>query len=202
MTVLTNAPESNASDAASDLVWPVAVPAEEAVRRVSRRLPGTPELAAQLYHHPFLGMTFLLDRRSGSRWGRAGGSSGTGALVAAVLVDLVSGRPFLTDPWDDADLTTRANAAADTPGHGVPDGPEPRGPRPRITDDQAIAAGRELLPGVLTRRRRLDALAAAELDRAPVRFGKPNWWITGRSDGRELQVVVDALNGRHYVVAG
>ncbi|RIK14452.1 MAG: hypothetical protein DCC50_11175 [Acidobacteria bacterium] len=180
----------------SDLVWPVAVPAEAAVRTVARRLPPGTELTARLYHHPFLGMMFLLDtEKHRSRW-----RPRARPVLAAVLVDLVSGRAFLTDPWNAEDLTTRAEAlAAASSGHvDAVTSPAPRAPAPRLTEEDAVAAGRALLPGLLARRRRLDALGAAELTGPPTRFGKPNWWVTGQAGGRMVEVVVDALSGRHY----
>lgn len=180
----------------ADPVWPASVSAEAAMRTVARRLAPGAELTARLYHSPFLGMMFLLDpdeRRS--RW-----RAPSGPVLAAVVVDLVSGRAFLTDPWSEADLITRGQAVDPVdPGCPVPTtGPAPRDPTPRVSEAEALGAGRALLPGLLARRRRLDALGAAELTGPPTRFGKPNWWVTGQADGRVVEVVVDALSGRHY----
>ena len=186
----------------SDLVWPVAVPAEHAVRTVARRLPAGAQLTARLYPHPFLGVMFLCGTGEARRprWRRASG----GPLLAAVVVDLVSGRAFHTDPWVEDDLVTRGAAhEAAAPSIGSPAdssaAPAVRDPRPRITTEEAVEAARALLPGLLARRRRLDPVGAAELTGPPVRFGKPNWWVSGRSEGRTVEVVVDALSGRHYV---
>ncbi|GGK79669.1 hypothetical protein [Ornithinimicrobium pekingense] len=181
----------------TDLVWPAVVPAEAAVRTVARRLPPGAQLSARLYHHPFAGMAFLCgtDTRR-SRW-----LAPARPLLASVLVDLVSGRAFLTDPWDADELTTRAAALSASSGDALWSEAAPvlRDPAPRVTEDEAVAAGHALLPGLLARRRRLDLLERAELTQTPVRFGKPNWWVTGRSGERTVEVVVDALSGRHYV---
>lgn len=191
-----------ASARSSDLVWSVAVPAEAAVRTVARRLSTGADLAAQLYHHPFLGVTFTIRQRERRSWLRGTAATSAPTLIAAVAVDLVGGRALLTDPWDPADLTDRATAVATTPGYGVATGSAPRSPAPRVTEEEAVDAARALLPGLLARRRRLEPLSPAELTAPPVRFGKPNWWVTGHSGGRDVQVVVDALSGRHYVRAG
>lgn len=180
-----------------DLVWPTAVSAEAAVRTVARRLPPGAELTARLYHHPFLGVMFLLDAQERRCWWRAR----TRPVLAAVVVDMVSCRASLTDPWDPEDLSSRAAAVASAgSGHaGAATTPGPRDPAPRHTEAEAVEAARALLPGLLARRRRFDALGPAELTGPPVAFGKPNWWVIGRASGRDVQVVVDALSGRHYV---
>lgn len=194
---MTTASREAAPTALSDLVWPAAVSAEAAVRTVARRVPSGAELSARLYHHPFLGVAFLLDTDEHRSWWRAAARP----VLAAVVVDLVSCRAFLTDPWNAEDLTTRADALASGPSGdvGAMTTAAPRDPAPRHTQAEAVEAGRALLPGLLARRRRLDALAPAELAGPPVTFGKPNWWVTGRAGGRTVEVVVDALSGRHYV---
>ncbi|MDO5738648.1 MAG: hypothetical protein Q4P07_00700 [Ornithinimicrobium sp.] len=181
---------------ASDLVWPAAVPPEVAVRTVARRLQPGVDLTARLYHHPFLGMMFLC----GADTGRLRRRVTAGPILAAVVVDLVSGRAFLSDPWNKEDFTTR-DVALRAVTAGSPEGTTVavRGPAPRLTEAEAIEAGRALLPGLLARRRRLDRLGAARLAGPPVQFGKPNWWVTGRHGERHIEVVVDALSGRHYV---
>lgn len=192
---MTTRSREPATTALSGLVWPVAVSADEAVRTVARRLPDGAGLTARLYHHPFLGLTFLLDKEERRSWWR----TATQPVLAAVVVDLVSGRAFVTDPWNAADLTTRTDALPPPGPVGATTTPAPRDPAPRHTEAEAIEAGRALLPGLLARRRRLDALGPAELTGPPVSFGKPNWWVTGRAGGRTVEVVVDALSGRHYV---
>lgn len=195
---MTTAGSERARTAPPDLVWPVAVPSEVAVRTVARRLHPGVDLTARLYHHPFLGMMFLCGapvRRFRSR-------AAAGQVLAAVVVDLVGGRPYLSDPWNDEDFTTRAAAL----GVGGPTatalGAVPvRGPAPRLGEAEAVAAGRSLLPDVLARRRRLDPVGPTELAAPPVYFGKPNWWVAGRDGDRSIEVVVDALNGRHYVAS-
>lgn len=199
---MTTAHPAPVSTRPGEPVWPVAVPAETAVRTVARRLSPGAELTAQLYHHPFLGVTFLLDPREHRSWWPRTPPPAPTALVAAVAVDLVSGRAFLTDPWDPDDLVERDTALAEAPRYGVAQGSAPRSPAPRVTEEDAVEAARALLPGLLARRRRLETLSPAELTGPPVHFGKPNWWVTGRSGGRDVQVVVDALSGRHYVRAG
>ncbi|WP_154402213.1 hypothetical protein [Ornithinimicrobium cavernae] len=181
-----------------ELVWPAVVAPEDAIRTVARRLHPGVDLAARLYHHPFLGMMFLCGapvRRFRSR-------TGAGQVLAAVVVDLVGGRAYLSDPWNDEDFTTRAAALGVAGPAATTRGAAPvRGPAPRLREAEAVAAGRSLLPGVLARRRRLDPVGPAELAAPLIYFGKPNWWVTGRDGDRSIEVVVDALSGRHYVAS-
>lgn len=184
-----------------ELVWPAAVTAEEAVRKVARRLPdgAGAGLTARLYHHPFMGMLFLSGTVPGRSWRRR--APGAAALMP-VVVDLVSGRAFLSDPWVEEDFTTRESALRATDARVDDPSSQVQGPAPRLTEGEADAAGRALLAGVLLRRRRLSPTTPAELVAPPVCFGKPNWWVTGRNGDRTVEVVVDALSGRHYVCSG
>lgn len=173
------------------LAWPTAVTAEQAVAKVARRLRGPGGLTARLYHHPFLGLTFL----GGSTAPRWRGGAASAPVLAPVVVDLVSGRAFLSDPWEEDSFTT-CREALEAAGD---DGSAPvRGPRPRVSPSEAVEAARALLAGVLVRRRRLGGLGPVALSGTPVSFGKPNWWVTGELHGRPVEVVVDALSGRHY----
>jgi hypothetical protein len=197
MTAMTAMPTLPAT-ASRNLVWPVAVPAEEAVRKVARRLPEQVPLAAHLYHHPFVGLVFVCRppaRRALRRGGRA-------PVLGHVVVDLVAGRAFLSDPWDEDSFVTREAALEAVAFDADPVAPSVRGPAPRITETEAVEAARALLAGVLVRRRRLDPVGRAELHAPPVYFGKPNWWVTGKRGERAVEVVVDALNGRHYACSG
>lgn len=182
--------------AAPVLAWPSAVPAEAAVSTVARRLGPGADLTARLYHHPFAGMMFLCEMAPGPFRQRASAAP----VLAAVVVDLVSGRAFLSDPWNDEDFITRDTASEEALSGSSGADPHPvRGPAPRLTEQEAVEAGRALLPGLLARRRRIDPFRPARLTGPPVHFGKPNWWVTGRDGERALEVVVDALSGRHYV---
>lgn len=182
-----------------DLVWPVAYPADRAIRKVTRRLAEPIDLSADLYHHPFLGFAFVC--RAPARrfpWQRPGVPA-----LAHVVVDLVGGRAFLGDAWEEDSFTTRT-VALRAAGHEVPAGQSsaPPGPAPRITQAVAEERGRALLAGVLARRRRLDPVGTVDLFAPPVYFGKPNWWVCGRRGDHVVEVIVDALSGRHYVCSG
>lgn len=197
-------PPTDAAVDRADLVWAAVVPAQQAIRKVARRVTEPVDLTARLYHHPFLGLVFVC-RPLPPRLPRLPGRSarvGTAPVAAHVAVDLVSGRAYLADPWDD-DSFTSLGAALDAAGqHGAPAGNPVNGPAPRIEDQGALDAGRRLLAGALARRRRLDGLGPAELHTPPVRFGKPNWWVTGQCGQRRIEVIVDGLSGRHYVCSG
>jgi hypothetical protein len=195
--VTTAAPRLPAT-ASRDLVWPAVVTADEAVHKVARRLPERVPLTAHLYHHPFAALAFVC-HPSARRWPRR---TERGPMLGHVVVDLVTGRAFLSDPWDEGSFITReaaleaARPDADRVAASV------RGPAPRISEADAVEAGRALLTGVLVRRRRLDSVGRVELHAPPISVGKPNWWVTGRGEKRDVEVVVDALSGRHYAYSG
>lgn len=193
---MTSAPAGPAPGAGAEpvqlpplLVWPATVSAEQARARVARRLPEPVDLDARLYHHPFLGLVFEC-RTTPPPWRRlAARRPEPVPMLAHVVVDLVGGRAYLSDPWDETCFVTAEQAAEPT---GL------RGPQPVVDEETAVRAGRAVLAGVLLRRRRLDTVGRAELLEPPLRFGKPNWWVTGRRGDRRVEVIVDALTGRHY----
>lgn len=71
-------------------------------------------------------------------------------------------------------------------------------PEPRLGVAEAEASARRLIDSVLIRRRRWAERAEPRLMDSPLVFGKPNWWVTGTRRGRKVEVIVDALTGRHY----
>lgn len=158
------------------LSWTPRATAVDVLARLQRRLPDARDLAAAPYHHPFAGFIF-------------GSPGGPGSLH--VIVDQVGGRAFLTDPWESEVGLSEHSATA----HSTI-----RDPRPRITDEAAAEAARQLVGAVLQRRHRLGLPGPIELRDGPVLLAKPNWWVTGSRRARRVEIIVDAMTGRHYTV--
>lgn len=193
--LLTDAAAASDPPGAPQLAWPAAVDADQALDRVTSRLGRTgasAALQARLVLHPMLAVEFAWHRRR-----REG--------AAHALVDLVGGRAFVVEPWTEVPFVSveeMEELARRTPRDGR-DGAALLGPPDvRVTVDEAVGTARRLLAGVLLRRRRLGSGSSFELRRDPLVVGKPNWWVTGSASGRRVEVVVDAVSGRHYAFRG
>ena len=160
------------------LAWPLQISEEKVRSWVRRRLPGASRVSMELYHHPMLGIAF--------RWSRPLAQP----LLAHALVDLVGGRAYAADQWDDV---------AFQPIDEVEVSRRLSPPTPVVTGDEARQTARRLINSVLLRRRRLDFAGRLEEHEEPLFFGKPNWWVQGVHHGRNVEVVIDGLNGNHYV---
>lgn len=165
---------------------PAAVSAEQARATVARRLPQALDLDAALYHHPFLGLVFECSS-SRVRIPFRKDTDPPAPAIAHLIVDLVGGSAYLGDPWNDDSFEPIQQADTAI-----------RGPAARIEEATAIRSARAVLAGVMTRQRRIDTISRADLLGPPVRYGKPNWWVTGRRGERSVEVIVDAISGRHY----
>lgn len=159
------------------IAWPLQVTEEKVMAWVRRRLPGAREVSAQLYHHPMLGIAY--------RWRRPLAQP----LLAHALVDLVGGRAYAADHWDNV---------AFQPIDDVEVSRSLTPPAPVVSEDEAEQTARRLVNSVLLRRRRLDFAGRLE-EHDSLFFGKPNWWVQGVHHGRSLELVIDGLNGNHYV---
>lgn len=178
----TQAPPSIEKTAELDdlpqLAWPLQVSEEKVMAWVRRRLPGAREISAELYHHPMLGVAF--------RWRRPMAKP----LLAHALVDLVGGRAYAADHWDDVVFQSTDDVEVSR---------RLRPPEPVVSKDEARQNARRLVNSVLLRRRRLDFAGRLEEHEEPLFFGKPNWWVQGVHHGRDVELVIDGLNGNHYI---
>lgn len=193
--LLTDAAPASGTPGAPRLAWPVAVDADQAQERVRARLGragASAALQARLYLHPMLAVELAWHRRR-----REG--------AAHALVDLVGGRAFVVEPWTEVPFVP-VEELAELDGcsaRDIRDGAARFGPPvARVTVDEAVGTARRLLTSVLLRRRRLGSGSSFELRRDPLVVGKPNWWVTGSVSGRPVEVVVDAVSGRHYAFRG
>lgn len=166
--------------AAPEVAWPAQITREHVMKWVRRRLPGAEQVRADLYHHPMLGVVF--------QWHRPFAQP----LMAHALVDLVGGRAYAAEHWDDVEFLRIGEVS-------VSDAVMP--PARRVSDAEATATARRLVNGVLLRRRRLDFAGRLAENRDPLFFGKPNWWIQATDAKRKVEIIIDGLNGNHYVFA-
>lgn len=186
---LLDATPADRPPAAPRLAWPVAVDADQALRTVTSRLgPGAAggadvDLSARMVLHPMLAVEFVWHRRR-----REG--------AAHALVDLVGGRAFVVEPWTEVPFVPVGEMAE------LEETAELEPPAPQVPVEEAVRTARQLLAGVLLRRRRLGSASAFELRREPLCVGKPNWWVSGTAAGRRVEVIVDAVSGRHYAFQG
>ena len=188
------AAEARAGGSAPAVAWPVRVTHERAVAWLRRRVPGVADASAQLYHHPMLATSYEVRRRDGS-------------ASAHALVDLVGGRAYATEPWEHIAFVPIAEAGAgEAPAAGGADdrtgasGGAISAPRRVLGDEQGERAARNLVRSVLLRGRRLGSPGRLHPLREPLLFGKPNWWLTGTTDGRPVEIILDGLTGRHYAL--
>ena len=171
---------SKGSVQSPNVAWPLQITEDQAMRWVQRRLPKAESVRAELYHHPMLGVVF--------RWTRPWGKP----IFAHALVDLVGGRAYAAEHWDDVDFVpieqVRVSKVLTSPNRLVPDA-------------EALASARQLIQNVLLRRRKIEFAGRLEQWGEPLFFGKPNWWIEGVHEGRRLEVTIDGLNGNYYIFA-
>lgn len=165
-----------------EVVWPLRITEDQARVWAARRLPRLREACFELYYHPMAGVQFAWRRRRG------------GAIRAHALVDLVGGRAYASEPWDGISFVPLRTEDADAMTHSS----SACGTQPRLTCDEAESAARKLIDSVLLRRRRLDSSGTLQRVGEVLCFGKPNWWVTGQVEGRDVEVVVDGLTGNHY----
>ena len=166
------------SGGAPMVAWPVQISQSYVLDWVRRRLPGAQQVRTDLYHHPMMGVAF--------RWRRPLAQP----MLAHALVDLVGGRAFAADHWEDIVFQ---------PMEDVPFSTSITSPKRLISDDDARDSARRLINGVLLRRRRLDVAGRLEEIEDPLVFGKPNWWVQATHGDKDVEVVIDGLSGNHYV---
>lgn len=178
VTSAANTEAAAAFDQGPQLAWPAQISQQHVMKWVNRRLPGATGVRTALYHHPMLGVAF--------QWRRPLAQP----MLAHALVDLVGGRAYAAEHWDDVEFVDIGEVAVSS---------QLRPPQPAVSPQQAKESARRLVNGVLLRRRRLDFAGRLEAYGEPVLFGKPNWWVSGMYDNRRVELIVDGLNGNHYV---
>lgn len=165
-----------AETASPNLAWRPLIDRPQAERWVRRRLPGARDVELSMYHHPMMAVEFEWTRRRRD------------PIWINVLVDLVGGRAYASEPWE---------ASAFEPlQHDDARSAHP--PVRQVSDAQAEENALRLADSLLLRRRRLDSAGRLRRRGELMYVGKPNWWITGRQGGRRVEIVLDALTGRHY----
>lgn len=167
-----------------DMVWELNVTDEDAQKWVQRKLPRARRVGTSLYYHPMLGQEF--DWR-GPR----------GKLIKVnVLVDLVSGRGFVSTPWKPENFTAPERELQLKNAHSI------TAPEPRIGLAEARNTARSVARFLVTRKRRFGGVGTLSDESREVLFGKPNWWVTGEHQGRDLELILDGVSGKHYVFSG
>lgn len=166
----------------SDPALPVQVSSVAAHRIVLARAKRAKPLGARLCWHPFAGFVFALSQ-----------SRPKVSMRQHALVDLCTGAGMLTDPWPK--LTTIARA--DEAGVSV----RARDPGWQSIDSvRALGVARELtLTSSLKRLKLVGTPSLRVVERHDVLW-KPNWLCSYEISGRTVEVLVDGVNGRFFVV--
>lgn len=173
-----NGAVSTDSGDAPRVAWPLQISEEKVLKWVRRRMPRVRQVRGSLYHHPMLGVAFQWDRPFAE------------PMLAHAIVDLVGGRAYAAEHWDDVDFVSI---------HSVEVSPYLRPPTRAVSDETARTTAQRLISSVLLRRRKLGFAGRLAEYGHPLLFGKPNWWVQGSYDNRDVEVVVDGLTGNHYV---
>ncbi|GAA4283653.1 hypothetical protein GCM10022261_11840 [Brevibacterium daeguense] len=177
---MTQAAAATAGLVAPTVAWPVQISREQALSWVDRKLSGARDIRAELYHSPMLGVVFE-SRRGVEPVERV-----------HVIVDLVGGRAYAAEPW---------NRVAFEPLGTAGQSATIAAPARTLTDEQGEAAARRLVQSILLRTRRLGGPGRVQRVGPLLCFGKPNWWITGSNRGRQMEIIMDAVTGKHYALS-
>lgn len=153
-----------------------AVDAGAAWQAVARRLPEAEQGPVRLVHHPFTGVCFEVVGRRGRSLGHA-----------YALVDQRTGKAYVTDPWpelgpvpDDARATTPAHEGASTA--------------------RAVGVARRTIATGLVRRWRLGRTFVLHPVEVVTTIWKPNWLVDAHLGPDVISLIVDGLDGSHYVI--
>lgn len=152
------------------------VSAEDAWQRVFRRLPEARRGQVHLVHHPFTGVCFEVTGRRGRSLGHA-----------YALVDQRTGKAYLTDPWPEL-------------------GPPPQDARPTepahagASVANAVGVARRTIATGLVRKWRLGRSFVLRPVEVVTQVWKPNWIVEAHLGTDVITVIVDGLDGSHYVV--
>lgn len=154
---------------------------EQAWEGVSKKAPGIRQLGAELSHHPFSG--FVHGYRTASRW--------AGESRIHTLVDRLTGKTFITDPWPPL-LAAEGEPAA--VGHVADPGWN------TIGFEAARQRSGRLVSTAIMRKNKLGRDAGIREVASHELIWKPNWLLEAALGDRKLRILVDGMNGGYYVV--
>lgn len=162
----------------STLALPHSITPEQAWAVVSSRLPGARSVAVELDYHPFTAIVWRVEysRRF------------PGARKVRTLVDNLGGSAFISPAWPHPD-------ALDFEWAGKLDWS-----RIRISDSQARRTARHAAATSLMRRAKLGQTFTLFESDFCTPLWKPNWKVVARWKELSVSVLVDGLDGSHYVI--
>lgn len=164
--------------------WKLKVDREDALKWMRRKLPKARDVEMSLYYHPMLGCEF--------DWHGPRGK----LIKINILVDLVSGRAFAASPWTNESFDAPEMQLQADNAHAI------SAPEPSIDISKAKETARSVAHVLVTRKRRFGGVGNLAKATRDVHFLKPNWWITGGHRGRDLELILDGVTGKHYVFSG
>lgn len=161
----------------SDLEFPALVSEEQAWASVKAKAAGfEPENAALIYH-PFAGFVH------GMRLPRSKEES-----QVHTLVDRLTGKTFITDPWPKMRQASQKHAQVQDPRWNS------------VNFEDARLRSRRLVSTASLRKMKLGHNSKIREIVSYERIWKPNWLLSGRLGSQKIQVLVDGMNGGYYVV--
>jgi|SRR5690625_2731351 len=184
MTRTVHSTAHNQAQTATLPAWKLNLERDDALKWMRRKLPKARDLEISLYYHPMLGCEF--------DWHGPRGK----LIKINILVDLVSGRAFAASPWTNESFEAPEMQLQADNAHAI------SAPEPSIELTKAKDTARSVAHVLVTRKRRFVGVGHLAKITRDVHFLKPNWWITGSHRGRDLELTLDGVTGKHYVFSG
>lgn len=104
------------------------------------------------------------------------------------LVDRLTGKTFITDPWPELRHTASGQGRVDDPRWNS------------ISFENARMRSRHLVATASLRKMKLGHNSRIREIHSYEMIWKPNWLLVGKLGDQELKVLVDGMNGGYYVV--
>lgn len=161
----------------TELELPPLLSEEQAWAALKAKAAGIEPESATLTYHPFAGFVH------GMRLPRSKSES-----QVHTLVDRLTGKTFITDPWPALRPVSQKHAQVQDPHWNS------------VDFEEARMRSRKLVSTASLRKMKLGHNSRIREIEGHEKIWKPNWLLTGHLGKQKLQVLVDGMNGGYYVV--
>lgn len=148
----------------------------EAWATLRQRAPKLRKLRAELKYHPFAGIVFDMPTLLGA------------VQRVHTLVDYYTGKAFLTGEWKGHAETVPEHQRVTDPQWAT------------VSLDQARHRASQTVATANLRRTRLAGRGGLRERHVVPTVWKPNWMFHTELEGRNLEIMVDGLNGSYFVI--